>query len=68
MTAKQALRLKIEELSEEEAEELLHQLDWDSSPTETLTPDEIQEMLEGEAEIARGEGVLLEDLLKRLDL
>jgi hypothetical protein len=68
MTAKEALRERIELLTEEEAEELLHQMDWDSTPTETLTPEELAEVVAGEDEIARGESSPLEDVLKRLKL
>lgn len=68
MTAKQALRERIEALSEEEAEELLHQMDWDATPTEKLTQAEVEDMLEGEAEIARGESSSLRDVLARLKL
>jgi hypothetical protein len=67
MTAKEALRERIELLSEEEAEELLHQMDWDSTATETLTAEELAEMLAAEADMDAGEFVMLEDVLKRLE-
>ncbi len=68
MTAKQALLERIESLSEDEAEELLHRLDWEATEFEVLTDEELKEVLEGEAEIARGESSSLEDVIRRLNL
>jgi PHD/YefM family antitoxin component YafN of YafNO toxin-antitoxin module len=68
MTAKQALAEYIEGLTDEEAEELLARLDWESTEEEHLSPAEMEEMLAGEAEIARGEKVSLESLIRRLNL
>ncbi len=68
MTAKQALHERIEHLSEEEAEELLARLDWESTETETLTDEEMEEVLAGKREIEAGDWVDGEEALRRLRL
>jgi len=68
MTAKQALRERIEQLSEDEAEELLARLDWEATETETLTDEEMEEVLAGEREIEAGESVGGEEVFRRLRL
>lgn len=68
MTAKQALRERIENLSEEEAAELLARLDWEATETETLTDEELAEVLAGKREVAAGESVDGEEVLRKLGL
>jgi len=68
MTAKQALHERIEHLSEDEAEELLARLDWESTETETLTEEELAEVLAGKREVAAGESVDGEEVFRRLNL
>lgn len=57
MTAKEALRARIDSLTEDEAAELLDRLDWESSAEETLTAEQWARVEEGERQIATGEVV-----------
>lgn len=66
MTAKQALLDRVQSLSDEEAEELLAQLDWDATATESLTDAEWAEVREAERAFARGEGADGEEVLAGL--
>lgn len=77
MTAKQQLRERIEGLSEEEAAETLRLLDrrkdpvmrfFDDAPLddEPVTPEEEALVQEARDEIARGETIPLEELLREL--
>ncbi len=68
MSAKEALHVRIERLTEDEAAELLAQLEWDSSEFDELSPDEMAEALAGRQENERGESVDGEDLFRRLGL
>ena len=68
MTAKQALIERVESMTEEEAAELLAQLEWESTEFEELTPAELAEVAEAEAQVARGDTVPLRDALRRLSL
>ncbi len=68
MSAKEALHVRIERLTEDEAVELLAQLEWDSSEFDELSPDEMAEALAGRQENERGESVDGEDLFRRLGL
>jgi hypothetical protein len=66
MTAKEALLERVHDFSEEEAEELLARLDWESTETDTLTPEEWDDVLAGERAIAAGDWVSLEEVKLRL--
>jgi hypothetical protein len=68
MTAKEALKEHVDTMTEEEAQELLWRLEWESTEEETLTDEEMAEVLEGEREIEAGLGEDLETVLRRLDL
>ncbi len=68
MTAKEALRERIESFSEEEAADLLDRLEWESTEEVTPTAEEIKELLAGKAEFDAGEFVNGEDLLRSLGL
>ncbi len=68
MTAKEALREQVERMSEAEAAEWLARVEWESSETEELAPDELNAVLAGEDEIARGDSVDGESLFRRLSL
>ena len=57
MTAKEALRERVESLTEDEAAELLDRLEWESSEEEIPTPEQVELLLAGEAECERGEFV-----------
>ena len=64
MTAKEALRERIDTLTEDEAAELLDRLEWESIEEEVPTPEQVAEMLAGEAEFERGEFVDGEKFLR----
>ncbi len=68
MTAKEALRQRVDDLSEEEAEEWLARMEWESTTTEQLTPEEMAAVLAAEREVADGHTVDGEDLFRRLNL
>jgi hypothetical protein len=59
---------RVEAMSEEEAAELLAQLEWESSEVEEMTPEEERRVRRGLAQIARGESIDGEALLKELGL
>lgn len=68
MTAKEALRQRIDSLTEEEAAELLDRLEWESTEEEELTAEEWARVREGKRQIAAGETVDAEELFKELGL
>jgi predicted transcriptional regulator len=76
MTAKQALRDRIDELSEqidtiseEEAAEMLWRLDDALQPVpEPLTPDEIAHLREGIGQLDAGRGIPHEEVLRRFGI
>lgn len=68
MTAKQALRERVESLSEEEAEEWLARLEWESTEFEELTPEEAAEVDAAEAAIAAGDFIDGEELFRKLGI
>ena len=57
MTAKEALRERIEAFTEDEAAELLDRLEWESTEEEVPTPEQVALLLAGEAEFESGEFV-----------
>ena len=65
MTAKEALRRRIDDMTDDEAAELLDRLEWESNEPETLTPEELAEVLPGEEEARRGEVVDGDALLRK---
>ncbi|MCZ2109467.1 MAG: hypothetical protein LC118_07860 [Dehalococcoidia bacterium] len=67
MTAKQALREWIDRMSNEEAEELLAQLECDATDDE-LTPEDLIAIGRSEEEYARGDYVDGEELFRELGL
>ena len=68
MTAKQALRERVENLSEDEAAEWLSRMEWEATESETLTEEELAEVLAGKHEIALGDSVDGEEVFRRLNL
>jgi hypothetical protein len=64
MTVKELLHERIEGMTEEAAAELLTQLEWDDLEEEELTEEEIAGMLEGFAQIKRGDSVEGEKFLR----
>jgi hypothetical protein len=67
MTAKQALRDRIDAMSEDEAEDLLDFLNLQDEP-DTLTDEELARVLAAEAEIKAGKYITLEELKAKYDL
>jgi hypothetical protein len=68
MTAKEALKARIDELSEEEAAEWLARIEWESSDMETLSDEELAQLRAAEREFAAGESVDAEVVLRKLGL
>ena len=68
MTAKEALHDRIEELTDEEAEELLARIEWEATEEEELSDDELALLEEGNADFARGDTSDGDAFLKRLGL
>jgi len=67
MTAKQALRERIDAMSEEEAEDLLDFLNLQDEP-DTLTDEELERTRRIREEMARGEYITIEELKAKYDL
>ncbi len=67
MTAKQSLRERIDAMSEDEAEDLLDFLNLQDEP-DTLTEEELAEVLAAEADIKAGNYITLEELKAKYDL
>lgn len=68
MTAKEALRERIDRLSEEEAAEWLARMEWEASEAETLTDEEMAQVVTAEREFADGEWVSGEEVFRKLAL
>jgi hypothetical protein len=68
MTAKEALYERVGRLTEAEAEEWLQRMDWESTEEETLSADEVAEVLAGEQELAEGKSVTGAELFAKLNL
>ncbi len=64
MTAKEALRERIESLTEDEAAELLDRLEWESTEEETPTLEQDELLAKGKAEFAAGEYVDGDEFLR----
>jgi hypothetical protein len=62
MTVKEELHRLIDGLAEVEASEALEYVRWLASPGESLSQEKLAAARAGEAQIARGEYVTLEDL------
>jgi hypothetical protein len=68
VTAKQALLELVESMSEEDAEELLSQLEQDGVDYEPLTAEEEAQLNESKAAFDAGDFVSADEYFKRLDL
>ncbi len=66
MTAKQALRELVEDLSEEDAEEMLQRLSWEADPEELLTEGEAAGLRDAIAEGERGATVSGDEVFRSL--
>lgn len=65
LTDSTRLGQEIDDLSEEDAREILDYLDWVDEGIDTLSDEEVEAVRKGQAEIASGEYVTLEDLRRR---
>jgi hypothetical protein len=68
MTAKEALRNRIDRLTEDQAAEWLARMEWESTEVEELTAEEKALVQESQAEYERGEAVDGKELLHELGL
>ncbi len=68
MTAKEALKERVEQLSEEEAAEWLARIEWESAEFEELTTQELDLVRQSQAEYERGEALDGDELLQELGL
>ncbi|MBE0610229.1 MAG: hypothetical protein IH609_12680 [Dehalococcoidia bacterium] len=68
MTAKEALRNRIDRLTEDQAAEWLARMEWESTEFEHLTDAERAEVRESQAEYERGEALDGEKVLRDLGL
>ena len=68
MTAKEALREKIDALTEDEAVEMLARMEWEASEFEFLSPEEAANLEAARAEVAAGKVVPAEDVFRRLGM
>jgi predicted transcriptional regulator len=68
MTAKEALRDRIQQLTEEQAAEWLARIEWELTEFEEVSEKELAEILASQAEYERGESVDGKELLRELGL
>lgn len=66
MSMKQELHLLVDLLEEADEESALEYLQWLLLDEESLTEQELSDVNEGEAQIARGEYITLDELIKSL--
>ncbi len=62
MTAREVLHALVDRLADADVAEVLDYVHWLQSPGDTLSDEELAQVREGEAEIARGEYMTLADL------
>lgn len=67
-TGRRLVAWEIEDLTEGEAQEINEYLEWAEAETDTVSVDELEEALKGEAEIARGDYVTLDELGRKFGL
>lgn len=68
VTAKESLLERVRDLSDEEAEEWLARLEWESTEADTLGPEEFEDAEAGRREFEAGDFVLWDDLKRKLAL
>jgi hypothetical protein len=68
MTTKEHVHELVDALSESAAEEVLDYLRWLTSPTDTLTDQELEAMQEGERQVESGDYTTLEELKAKLGI
>lgn len=64
MTVKEALKRRIDEMSDEDAAELLAELEWQETDEEVLTPEEEAALRAGKADFAAGDWEDAEELFQ----
>jgi hypothetical protein len=67
VTVKDELHSLVDSLDDLDAEEALDYLRWLASDSETLSPEDMEEVRRGEEEIARGEYLTLPELRRALE-
>lgn len=68
MTIKERIHELTEQMTDEDAAETLDYMEWLLSDEEVLTPEELEAVDRGMAQIERGEYVTLEEFKRSLDL
>ncbi len=68
MSVKEELHQLIEQLDEFSVRETLDYIHWFQLSHDSLTPEEWEQVRQGEAQIARGEYITLDDLERELGL
>lgn len=68
MSVKEELHQLIEQLDESSAQETLDYIRWFQLSHDSLTPEEWEQVRRGEAQIARGGYITLDDLVRELGL
>ncbi len=68
MTAKEALRDRIQQLTEEQAAEWLARIEWELTEFEEVSEKELAEILASQAEYERGQAVDGKESLRKLGL
>ena len=66
VTVKDALKERIDGLSEEEAAEWLARMEWEAIDSETLSEDEMARVLSAEREFAEGKSVSGDEVFGKL--
>ncbi len=62
MTVKEKIHRLVDRLADEQASDLLDYAEWLAAESDSLTPEELDAMAEGERELASGEYVSLDEL------
>ena len=68
VTVKDALKERIDGLSEEEAAEWLARMEWEATDSETLSEDEMARVLAAEREFAGGKSTSGNEVFRKLGL
>lgn len=65
MTVQEKIHTLVDRLGEDQASDLLEYAEWLAAESDSLTPEELEAMAEGEREVEAGESVGLEELKHR---
>lgn len=66
MSIRQEIHDLVDQLGDTEAEETLDYIRWLLTSEDTLTPEELEMVKEGEEQLSRGESISLEDFRRSL--